>query len=313
MCDSGKVKLEGMKEEIYPGNIYHGTLLTINDVLKYPNVWWKWNEVERQIPDIYEHIKNNIDLDWNWYLISTNNAPLEYIEWFIKCGKPLSFSSIPLYYKEKIIPLIEKYPNKPWDWDYLSFSKILPFKLVVDNPDKPWNWIYLFNDNKATKKDLQNYILKNPDKPWDWSNIYLNSKFPLDYMDKIPDSDNKWDILSFNENLTDDIIERYSDKPWNCECLILNKNLSNFYDKYIERYPLDFKNISGLEELFLETYLKYTDKDWNIDSLLSNTKLQKSLLMVMFHYFKKTPSLGKEILSFYQNHKEELERGRLAR
>ena len=40
--------------------------------------------------------------------------------------------------------IIEKYPNKPWNWYYISWNPNITMEIIEKYPDKPWNWpIYL--------------------------------------------------------------------------------------------------------------------------------------------------------------------------
>ena len=57
---------------------------------------------------------------------------------------------------------VDKYPDKDWDWKYLSFITIE--KLIDKYPDKPWDWENISMNDKITL----NFIKKHLDKPWDW-------------------------------------------------------------------------------------------------------------------------------------------------
>ena len=37
--------------------------------------------------------------------------------------------------------IVEKYPDKPWDWIGLSYNPNITMEIVEKYPDKPWNWI----------------------------------------------------------------------------------------------------------------------------------------------------------------------------
>ncbi len=36
---------------------------------------------------------------------------------------------------------INKYPNKPWDWGYISYNPNLTMEFIEKHPNKPWNWV----------------------------------------------------------------------------------------------------------------------------------------------------------------------------
>ena len=61
--------------------------------------------------------------------------------------------------------LIDKYPDKPWDWPNLSLNKNITIQYILSRPDKQWDWACLSRYANITIKD----VLNNPDKPWNWS------------------------------------------------------------------------------------------------------------------------------------------------
>ena len=57
------------------------------------------------------------------------------------------------------------YPNKFWDWEYLSANPGIAMKDVLAYPDKPWYWGRLSANPSITLED----VLAHPDKPWNWN------------------------------------------------------------------------------------------------------------------------------------------------
>ena len=37
---------------------------------------------------------------------------------------------------------IEKYPDKPWDWNSISYNPNITIEFIEKHSDKPWNWYY---------------------------------------------------------------------------------------------------------------------------------------------------------------------------
>jgi hypothetical protein len=52
------------------------------------------------------------------------------------------------------------YPNKPWDWQYISENPNLTMEIIEKYPNKPWDW-YLISYNSNITMD---FIEKNQDK-----------------------------------------------------------------------------------------------------------------------------------------------------
>ena len=39
--------------------------------------------------------------------------------------------------------MIEKYPNKDWNWSYLSWNRNITMEFIEKYPSKPWDWDYI--------------------------------------------------------------------------------------------------------------------------------------------------------------------------
>ena len=61
--------------------------------------------------------------------------------------------------------MIEKYPDKPWDWGWcgLSDNPNITMEIIEKNLNKPWNWYYISQNPNITMKMIEN----SPEKPWD--------------------------------------------------------------------------------------------------------------------------------------------------
>ena len=109
--------------------------------------------------------------------------------------------------------LLQKYPDKQWDWYYLSRNSIITMKDILNNPDKPWDWSMLSSNKNITIKDL----LNNPDKPWDWSMLSSHNKnITIEFIEKNIDKIN-FSSLSSNifrdENSYLELLNKYVKLP----------------------------------------------------------------------------------------------------
>jgi hypothetical protein len=106
---------------------------------------------------------------------------------------------------------IEKYPDKPWNWNRISTNPNITMEFIEKYPDKPWNWNWIPENPNITMEFIEKY----PDKPWDW------------------------DYISMNPNINMDIIEKYPDKPWSWCYISRNKFLKEknlFTEKQMRKY-----------------------------------------------------------------------------
>src|SRR4051812_45453863 len=58
--------------------------------------------------------------------------------------------------------LLQKFPEKPWDWKWLSANPNITFDYVRKHPEKPWDWEWLSGNPNITF----DIVLAYPDKPW---------------------------------------------------------------------------------------------------------------------------------------------------
>jgi hypothetical protein len=70
------------------------------------------------------------------------------------------------------LEIIEKYPDKPWDWGYMSINPNITMEMIEKYPNKPWGCGYISRNPNITIA----FIEKNTDKPWSYRSI-SNTKF----------------------------------------------------------------------------------------------------------------------------------------
>ena len=155
--------------------------------------------------------------------------------------------------------LLEKYPDKPWDWYRLSYNSNITMKDVLNNPDKPWDWSGLSYNKNITMND----ILNNPDQPWDWSCLSLNKNITIKDILNNPDKPWDWSDLSNNKHITMKDVLNNPDKPWDWSGLSQNSNITiEFIEKNINK--IDFSCLSSNtfidKEPFLELLNIYKNK-----------------------------------------------------
>ena len=53
--------------------------------------------------------------------------------------------------------IIEKYPDKPWSWEHITYNPNISPEYIENNLDKPWKWSYMdYNDN-ITLEFIENF------------------------------------------------------------------------------------------------------------------------------------------------------------
>ena len=61
---------------------------------------------------------------------------------------------------EKLLKLIEKYPDKPWDWYIISKNTNLTMEIIEKYPNKPWDWRCISQNPNITMDFIEKYIDK---------------------------------------------------------------------------------------------------------------------------------------------------------
>ena len=70
----------------------------------------------------------------------------------------------PLWY------LLEKYPEKDWDWYKISGNPNITMEYIETHPEKPWLWWRISRNPNITMEFIEKY----PEKLWDWDCMSYN-------------------------------------------------------------------------------------------------------------------------------------------
>jgi hypothetical protein len=62
------------------------------------------------------------------------------------------------------------YPEKPWNWRWISSNSGITMRDVLAHPGKPWNWELISGKPDIVMGDILSY----PEKPWDWNELSQN-------------------------------------------------------------------------------------------------------------------------------------------
>ncbi len=85
-------------------------------------------------------------------------------------------SEKPLLSVNHLAELIQRNPDKSWDWDYVSRNPNITWEYIQSNPDMPWDW-----DNVSCNPNVTRGIMQsNSDKPWNCLYVSYNSNLTSD-------------------------------------------------------------------------------------------------------------------------------------
>lgn len=115
--------------------------------------------------------------------------------------------------------IIDKYPNKNWNWNAISENCALTPDIVERHINKPWNW-YLLSQNLT----LSEYVIETcltSNKSIDWNNVSRYDWVTEEFIEKHIDENWNWSKfgLSRNKNISTDFIEKHMNKDWSWSAL----------------------------------------------------------------------------------------------
>ena len=76
--------------------------------------------------------------------------------------------------------MIEKHPEKPWDWKWISRNPNITMEFIEKHLEKPWNWGWISENPNITMEMIE----KHPDKPWKWTCISKNPNITMEIIEK---------------------------------------------------------------------------------------------------------------------------------
>jgi hypothetical protein len=204
-------------------------LVTWEDVKADPELPWCWSSLSSNIT--WDIVKAHPDKPWNYSAISKNKTitienVLESID------RQWDWSALSSHTTWDVV---QANPELPWCWSSLSSNPNITWDIVKAHPDKPWDYrhyscnINLTNDivenNPGIQFDMfeykfmrnyRNYKLKN--KAHILSTLEIIEKIKRDRtllsFTRDVQMEYEYSSLSFNGNLTWDIVKENPDMPW---------------------------------------------------------------------------------------------------
>lgn len=247
------------------------------------NITSKMTDVYIPKTDLEKIVLKNIDHDdINWKLLSLNpNITWDFRFTFQNMISDMDWDVI-YQTLEITLPIFEKYKlhEKPNIDFFLSKNRIFDLRIVKSYPDLNWDWDEL---SKHDRIDLD-FLIHFIEKDFDWyyltDNYSCRSHNPI-YYDKAllenPDLPWKWEIISYNSDLSIETIFKLKDKNWNWMYLTSDQKTLDFIDKYSDLPWLWY----AIDDSILNTEFirKYHMKNWNWTTLTENQFITQDFIL----------------------------------
>lgn len=247
--------------------------LPIELVRDNPDANWMWGELSNNPNLTWDFVLRNKDKPWAMYYLSKNKC----VTWDIVNSKESegfnwdynAMSANPnitweIINKNNNIPwcmyMFGSNPNitwdiiknnvEKWDWWIISSNPVVKFENVSENLYYPWDWSNLTGNDGITWEDISrtwniypwdekelcsrnfltlDIIQNRPDILWDFKKLSWNPNLSIDII-KLPEYKDlwRWHSLSCNKSFKwSDVISTLSDSNfmWNADCLCQNVNI----------------------------------------------------------------------------------------
>ncbi len=107
----------------------------------------------------------------------------------------------------ELLSLLKEFPDKEWNYSYLSCNPNITIKDIKENLDKNWDYNGLSYNPNITMKDVK----LNPDKEWNYFSLSRNLNITIKDVKENPDIKWDYDYLSRNK--------------FNCDIIVTNRLL----------------------------------------------------------------------------------------
>ena len=206
----------------------------------------------------YECICENSDLPWIWENVCANpNVTMniifknpEMLHWKGISMNPTLSMSMVCYYHNKI------------DFNQFTYRKDLTLDVIRRFPNKNWNWDFLSHRNSLINAC---FVCEFINKPWNFKAISQNSDIDLSLFDRFPDKDWEWHFIAGRHDITPEFIERHIDKFPFCSLS------ANFFKKFEEKDTVEEKDKFDIIKKSIENQLNLL-KDMYTESNDANEK-----------------------------------------
>ena len=135
------------------------------------------------------------------------------------------------------------------DFDAFTYRKDLTLDIIRQYPNKDWNWKFL--SHRRTGLIDTNFICEFINKPWDFKGISRNTDIDLSLLDRYPDKEWDWHFIASRSDITFEFIERYIDK---FETISL---CGTFFEKFEEQ-------VTDVQENKFDTIKKSIENQLNL-------------------------------------------------
>lgn len=198
--------------------------VTPNIVRRYPHLPWDWGGLSYNPNLTLEMILGNLDKNLDWSGISAHKI----VTWkFIRAHPELPWDWSGISGNPNITwNIIKANPDEDWDWEAISENPNITWDIVRKNPDEEWDYDAL-SGNENINWDIVNENLRSSDpKPWNLVTVAGKNKTSLEVLRELAKKPMASWVISYNQNVTWEIIMANPDINWIWQGISMNVNMT---------------------------------------------------------------------------------------
>lgn len=157
----------------------------------------------------------------------------------------------------ELIKILEAFPNREWNWNYVSSNPNITMDYIDSHPEFPWDFRWVSMNPNLTL----DYFMQNREKPWDLCDMASNPAFSLEEIENntniwnasIKSSRFFWRDISRHPDITLDFILKYENE------LNIKSNSTSF--------------LGGTKNITIQDIQNYPDLFWCSDEITKNPNM----------------------------------------
>lgn len=189
--------------------------ITWDFIKKHIDKPWNWKNLSKHKCILWGIIRDNPQINWHWGGISENpNITLDNI---MSIPNKSIWDWVALSKHPNISwKIIKDNPQVNWDFNTVSENPNITLKIIQENPNYHWNWCKLSKHPNMSLDAIKTTIYnldKNPINLLSWCS---NPNITENIISNILNSSNKksinsisWDYLSYNKSISWEFIQKY--------------------------------------------------------------------------------------------------------
>lgn len=160
-----------------------------------------------------------------------------------------------------LVKLIEAFPEKQWDWNFISSNPNITWEYIQNNPQMKWDWCGISINPSVTWEIIQD----NNKIKWHWHNVALNPNITFDILESRSEfSTFKEDIIRNPNTTWRDIKGKYSDFN-KCSPYMIMKDINVTWEDTLSNpdYAWDYFHLAKNPHFFNSLF----EKNFNFSNI----------------------------------------------